>query len=415
MKKKVLLRAPVLTMSGYGVHSRQIFRWLEKNSDKYDFSVQALSWGNTPWFVDGGRLDGLVERIMNKTGMQMKDFDISIQVQLPNEWDPKLAKFNVGITAAVETDRANPAWVKHVNMMDLVIVPSEHAKTSLVNAGTIQKNIEVVPEAFIDEVLEEKHDVELPDFDTSFNFLVFGQITGLEETDRKNTYKTLRWICESFKKSDDVGIVIKTNTARNSNFDRNATKDILKRFLGQVRPDGTPPVHFIHGEMSNSEVAALYRHPKIKALVALTRGEGYGLPILEAAASGLPVIATNWSGHLDFLSKGKFLDVEYDLKEISNSKIDKRKCPHCNGSGKTGSMTACHTCGGTGYLQIFMEGSKWAEPRETSAKKVLKKFHSMPEKPTEWAKELSLIIKEEYSQNAIESHYDRVFSDITIW
>ena len=415
MKKKVLLRAPVLTMSGYGVHSRQIFRWLEKNSDKYDFSIQALSWGNTPWFVDGGRLDGLVGRIMNKTGMQMQDFDISIQVQLPNEWDPKLAKFNVGITAAVETDKANPAWVNHVNMMDLVIVPSEHAKAALVNAGNIQKKIEVVPEAFIDEVLEESHDVELPDFDTSFNFLVFGQITGLEETDRKNTYKTLRWICESFKKSDDVGIVIKTNTARNSNFDRNATKDILKRFLGQVRPDKVPPVYFIHGEMSNSEVAALYRHPKIKALVALTRGEGYGLPILEAAASGLPVIATNWSGHLDFLSKGKFLDVEYDLKEISSSKIDKRKCPHCNGSGKTGPMAVCNTCGGSGFIQIFMEGSKWAEPRETSAKKVLKKFYSMPEKPMEWAKELSSTIKEEYSQNAIENHYDRVFSDITIW
>lgn len=415
MKKKVLLRAPVLTMSGYGVHSRQIFRWLENNSDKYDFAVSALGWGTTTWFVDSKRLDGLIGRIMAKTGVELSGYDVSIQVQLPNEWDTSLAKYNIGVTAAVETDKANPAWVNNVNQMDLVIVPSEHAKLSLTNAGVVQKEIKVVPEAFIDEAAREDVSVGLPDFDTDFNFLVFGQITGSEEeTDRKNTYRTLKWICEAFKKNPDVGIVIKTNTARNSQFDRNATKNILKNLLGQVRTDKTPPVYFLHGEMSNEEVAALYKHPKIKALVALTRGEGYGLPILEAAASGLPVIATNWSGHLDFLSKGKFLEVEYDLKEIPKNKIDKRKCHDCNGSGKMGPMKICTTCGGTGFFQIFMEGSKWAEPRETSAKKVMKKFHEMPELPEKWAKDLATVVKEEYSQKAIESYYDSVFSDIVL-
>jgi len=417
MKKTVILRAPVLTMSGYGVHSRQIYRWLEKNSDKYDFWVHAVPWGSTTWFVDEKRLNGLVGRIMNKTGGAPGNFDISIQVQLPNEWDPKLAKFNIGVTAAVETNKANPSWINNVNMMDLVIVPSEHAKQSLINAGgSIQKRIEVVPEAFIDEITKENLDIDLPDFRTSFNFLVFGQITGnLEETDRKNTYRTLKWLCETFKKDDDVGIVIKTNSARNSQFDKNATKDLLKSLLGNVRQESHPPVYLLHGEMNNDEVAGLYRHPKIKALVALTRGEGYGLPILEAAASGLPVIATNWSGHLDFLNKGKFLPVEYDLKEISNQKIDKRQCPSCSGSGKIGPMTICGTCGGTGFLQIFMEGSKWAEPKETSAKKVLKKFYEMPDNPKQWAEDLSVILKEEYSQEAIEKHYDRVFSDIAVW
>lgn len=417
MKQKVILRAPVLTCSGYGVHSRQIFRWLEKNSDKYDTWVNAVPWGSTTWFVDANRLGGLVGRIMDKTGDHPKSFDISIQIQLPNEWDSKMAKFNVGITAAVETDRANPSWITNVNMMDLVIVPSEHAKQSLVNAGgNIQTKIEVVPEAFIDEVVKDDLVAELPDFKTDFNFLVFGQITGnLEETDRKNTYKAIKWICEAFKKNKDVGIVIKTNSARNSQFDRSGTKDLLKNLLDSVRPDGTPPVYFLHGEMTNDEVAALYRHPKIKSLVSLTRGEGYGLPTLEAAASGLPIIATDWSGHLDFLNRGKFLKVDYDLKEVSKHKIDKRKCPACNGGGKVGPMTICSTCGGSGSVQIFMEGSKWAEPKETSAKKVLKRFYEMPEKPQEWAVELATVLKEEYSQEAIEKHYDRVFSEVAVW
>lgn len=414
MKQKVILRAPLLTMSGYGVHSRQIFRWLESQSDKYDFFVNAVSWGNTSWFIDSDRLNGLIGRIMRKSGNYPNEFDISIQVQLPNEWDATLAKFNVGVTAAVETDIANPAWAYNIDLMDLIIVPSEHAKKALMSTGDIKTRIEVVPEAFIDEVLDEKT-ISLPEFDTDFNFLIFGQITGHnEENDRKNTYNTLRWICESFKSNKDVGIVIKTNSSRNSNFDREGTKDILKNTLGKFRDNKKlPPVYFIHGDMDNAEVASLYRHPQIKALVALTRGEGFGLPILEAAASGLPVIATNWSGHLDFMNKGKFLSVDYDLKEISKSRIDKRKCPACE-TGYVG-MKLCRICGGTKFTQIFMEGAKWAEPKETSAKKILKNFYSMPDKPKEWAEELAVTIKKDYSQEAIQNHYNRVFSDIVVW
>ena len=48
-------------------------------------------------------------------------------------------------------------------------------------------------------------------------------------------------------------------------------------------------------------MANLYAHPKIKAYVSLTHGEGYGLPLFEAAYHGIPIIAPDWSGHLDFL------------------------------------------------------------------------------------------------------------------
>jgi hypothetical protein len=416
MKKKVILRAPLLTMSGYGVHSRQIFRWLESNEEKFDTFVNVVPWGNTTWFVNPDRLDGLVARIMNKSGNYPSSFDISIQVQLPNEWDSNLARFNVGVTAAVETDKANPAWAYNVNAMDLVIVPSEHAKLSLTNSGCPERKIKVVPEAFIDEILEEEKNHLNIDFDTNFNFLIFGQFTGNnEENDRKNTYNTLKWICESFKNDKDVGIVIKTNFSRNCQFDRNLTKDILRSTLSKFRDERKlPPVYFIHGEMSDREVASLYVHPKIKALVSLTRGEGFGLPTLEAAASGLPIIATNWSGHLDFLNKGKFLEVDYSLKEVSDSRIDKRGCSSCNGTGKNGHIQICSICGGTGFTQIFMEGSKWAEPKEISAKKVLKKFREMPDVPKQWAVDLSTIIRKEYSQDAIQKHYDRVFSDIVV-
>jgi glycosyltransferase involved in cell wall biosynthesis len=334
--------------------------------------------------------NGLVGQIMSKTGTAPKGADISIQVQLPNEWDTSLARFNVGVTAGVETDICNKEWIDCINKMDLIIVPSEHVKKTFENSGSVQKKIVVVPEAFIDSILDDEPPLaKLDKIETDFNFLIYGQLTGNRDTtDRKNTYRTLKWICETFKNDKDVGIVIKTNSARNSAFDRNVTKDTLKRVLGEIRKEGTVPVYFLHGFMNDAEVSSLYRHPKIKALVSLTRGEGYGLPILEAAASDLPVIATNWSGHLDYMNKGKFLPVDYDLAGVDKSKIDNK---------------------------IFVEGSKWAEPKEISAKKVLKKFRTMPEKPREWAEELGKKIREEYSQASIEKIYDKIFEDIVLW
>lgn len=416
MKKKVLLKAPVLSLSGYGVHSRQIFKWLESQGEKVDYFVQAVPWGATSWLVNPDSLDGLVGRVMAKTGNYPSAFDVSIQVVLPNEWDVSLAKFNVGVTAGVETDLCNPSWIGNINRMDLVIVPSEHVKTTFENTGIVRTKIAVVPEAFIESV-EKK---ELPDlgleFETDFNFLLVGQITGHDaETDRKNTFSALKWLCESFRKDKDVGIVIKTNSARNSTFDRNGTKDVLKHVLSSVRKDGVPPVYFIHGELSDDEMAALYRHSQVKAYVSATRGEGFGLPFLEAAASDLPVIATNWSAHTEFLGKGKFLPVEYDLRAVSERKIDKRACGACKGSGKVGPMTICQVCGGTGHTQIFMEGAKWAEARENSFKKVVKNFRQMPDKPTEWAQDLGKTLRDEYSQQAIQTYYDKVFSSLELW
>jgi len=387
--KTVLLRAPVLSLSGYGVHSRQIFKWLYSKPQEYHIFVEPLNWGQTPWYVDKKALNGLVGNIMKCTLPMVKDqkADISIQVQLPNEWNPALGRFNVGVTAAVETDKCNPEWISAINNMDLVIVPSEHVRTTLQNSGQVQKRIIVIPEAFIEEI-ENKQD-DLPEFETDFNFLVFGQLTGNSDLqDRKNTFRTIKWLCETFKNEKDVGIVLKANSGRNTARDRLLTESLVKKTLKECRKGDGPPVYLLHGAMDDREVASLYRHKQIKALVTFTRGEGYGLPILEAAASDLPILATNWSGHLDFLNHGKFIKIDYDLKEIDKSRVD----------GK-----------------LFMKGSSWAEPKEISAKKALRNFYEMSDKPKEWATDLGSKVREKYSQSKINELYDRVFSEIVIW
>jgi hypothetical protein len=383
--KQVLIRGPLLSMSGYGTHSRQIFRWLESQDVK--ITSQVTPWGMTPWHLDDKAQDGLIGRIMATAAPFSSTFDVSFQIQLPNEWDPDLASFNVGITAAVETDRCNPAWIQACNKMNKVIVPSTFTKSCLENTGKLSCEIEVIPEAFYDCLLDESNEVKLDlDLSTEFNFLIFGQITGHNPlSDRKNTFFMIKWLCEEFTNNQDVGIVIKTNHGKNSANDRMITSNMLDKLLHEVRQGPYPRIYLLHGALEQEEIQSVYQNPKIKALVAATRGEGYGLPLLEASAAGLPVMATNWSGHLDFMKNGKFVAFDYELEPVHESRIDG---------------------------QIFMPGTKWAMVKEDDFKKRVRKFYTSPHKPEEWAKELSSEIRKTYSQSCINDLYSQSFNGI---
>ena len=383
MKKKVLFRGPALTQSGYGVHSRQILSWLIENSD-IDLYVQVLPWGNTPWYTNPDAQNGLIGKIMSLTKpVDGIKFDVTFQLQLPNEWDPSLGNYNVGITAAVETDKCNPQWAECCNKMTEVITPSAHAKASL---GNLQ-NIKVIPEAYsnsINEISENPEDII--ELKTKFNFLVFGQLTGDNPyNDRKNTFLTLKWMFETFQDDDDVGIVLKTNAGSNSLIDRNNVTDIIKSVVRDTRKGPFPKVYLLHGDMSDLEIAKLYKQKNIKSLVSLTRGEGFGLPILEAAASDLPIITTDWSGHTEFLKLGKYIPVYYTLEKIHKSRVDNK---------------------------IFMEDARWANASEQDFKKKVLKFRNKEEVPTQWAKALGETIRKEYSSDAINQKYNKEFNDL---
>ena len=386
MKKSVIFRGPVLTQSGYGVHARQVARWLLNKQD-VDVKFQPVPWGGTPWILDINACDGLVGRIIEHTVEPGMKGDVSFQLLLPNEWDTTIAPINIGMTAGVETDRCNPDWIRCCNAMSRIIVPSQHVASCITSSGKLTVPLDVVPEAYTDAIATPSELLPLmPVFSTMFNFLVFGQITGNNPySDRKNTFFTIKWLCEAFKDDPDVGIVIKTNAGRNTKNDRNIVKTMLTNVLGECRRGAFPKIHMLHGDMNDHEVASLYRHPQVKALVAATRGEGFGLPILEAAASGLPIIATDWSGHLDFLKLGKFVSLMYQLADVHPSRID----------GK-----------------IFVKGARWANPSEDDFKKRVTKFRTSSMIPHEWAADLALQLSKSFGFEAVTKCYDTVLKDI---
>ena len=260
MKKKVVLRAPVLSQSGYGVHSRQLARWLMGRSD-VELSVIPVQWGVTPWYINPECLGGFIGELMKRSKPDSGPWDLSFQLQLPDEWDPKLAARNVGVTAGVETDVCNPEWVKRALQMDGVIVPSQFiksvfertcAKMEKPDISGLSSRLAVVPESFIDEVLDPALPALDIDFETPFNFLMVGQLTGnSSNTDRKNIFNTVKWFCETFKDDADVGLVIKTNNGRETKIDRRVTNDMLSQLLRAVRSGPNPKIHFIHGMLED--------------------------------------------------------------------------------------------------------------------------------------------------------------------
>lgn len=388
--KTVLLRAPLLSQSGYGVHSRQVARWLFDRADEkgnLEVSTELLNWGQTPWYVDANAQDGLIGRCLQASSSPKPMYDVTIQLQLPNEWTTEVGKFNIGMTAGVEADRCNPQWIDAINQMNLVIVPSEFTKSTFMSSGKVTTPIVVVPEAFPDEILNQDNIAPLPfEPETKFNFLVFGQATGGDAAaDRKNLPFTLKWLFEAFADKPDVGIILKTNMGRYSSADRFVCEGMLSKLLAEVNKQANPKFYLLHGEMNETEIVGLYKHPTVKGLVTLTHGEGFGLPILEAAACGVPVIATGWSAHTEFLGHGKYIKIGCTPGSIPNTRVDG---------------------------QIWVHGAQWAMPDEADFKKRVLRFYEDASTPRLWAKDLRAKLRDKYSFAAISKAYSVTLGEI---
>jgi glycosyltransferase involved in cell wall biosynthesis len=355
MRKKIILKAPLLTRSGYGEQSRYALRALRSREDLFDIYIQPLQWGQTSWISTMNEERAWIDQAIEKTigfVQQGGQFDMSLQVTIPNEFE-RIASVNIGYTAGIETTRVAHQWISKGNEMDKILVISSHSKNTFeqtvyegVNEQTgesvhlrLNTPIEVInyPVKFHDDL----PDLQLK-FDYDCNFLTIAQFGP-----RKNLPNTIKWFVEEFE-NEEVGLIVKSNIAKNCLMDREKLYNDLQGFLKNF-PNRKCKVYLLHGDMTDEEIHSLYVHPQIKALVALPHGEGFGLPIFEAAYSGLPVVATGWSGQLDYLvdeqGKEQFYNVAFDLQQVQDQVV---------------------------WDGVIIKESMWAFPREQSAKEQLR-------------------------------------------
>jgi glycosyltransferase involved in cell wall biosynthesis len=336
MKPTLVFQAPIATRSGYGDHARDLLHSLYK-LDKFDIKVISTRWGNTP--MDALNYDNefhkwVVDNII--PGIQQKP-DIYIQVTVPNEFQP-IGFYNIGITAAIETTHSPLDWVHGCNRMDLIIVPSEHSKKSLIDSiyneqdkqtgqliaqHRIQKPVEILFEGFNENFGTEvvAHISELDSIKEDFAFLFVGHwLRGDLGEDRKNVGMMIKTFAMAFKNEKvKPALVLKTSSAGFSVMDRENTIKKIKEVLGSDY--GNVPVYLLHGDLTEAQMNGLYEHPKVKAMLNFTKGEGFGRPLLEFSLTGKPVIVSNWSGHVDFLKQGAVL-LEGELKPVHESAAD---------------------------------------------------------------------------------------------
>jgi len=340
--KKILVRGPALTRSGYGEHTRFILRSLKRYEDLFDVYLIPVNWGGTGWVYEDTEERRWLDSIIAKTAMYQQqnpspNYDISMQVTIPNEWE-KMAPINIGVTAGIETTRVSPAWIEKGNLVDKIITISEFSKNSYVNTVytvTDDKTGQVIDTGYrcttpIEVVHYPVRETDVKEFDldltTDFNFLINAQWAP-----RKNLENTIAWFIEEFI-DQEVGLILKANIVNNSLIDRRETEKRIKN-INRNYPQKKCKIYLLHGDLTAEQINSLYCHDKIKALISLAHGEGFGLPIFEAAYNGLPIIAPDWSGHTDYLympvkdKKGKikkkpyYAKVDYDISPVQKEVI----------------------------------------------------------------------------------------------
>jgi hypothetical protein len=339
MKPTLVFQGPIFTRSGYGDHCRDLMKSLRK-MDKYDIKIIPLRWGSTPQNqVDGESEFGrwMLDRVI---GVIEQKPDIFMQVSVANEFEPK-GHYNIGITAGVETTIAPKDFIDGSNKMDLIIVPSHFTKQNL--GGTVyqQKDeatgeivgeiktttpIEVLFEGVDTEIFSKGSNKDvLANVKEDFNFLIVGHwLKGEIGQDRKDigmAIKTFATVFQYLPKDKRPGLIVKTSHAGFSVIDREATREKLE---GVLKPlgDKCPSVYLIHGDMEESDMSNLYHHPKVKAMISFAKGEGYGRPMAEFTLTGKPIIASGWSGQMDFLPPEYSVLLEGSLTAVHESAAD---------------------------------------------------------------------------------------------
>ena len=323
-KPRFVISCPFDTYSGYGARSRDIVKAIIE-LDKYEVQLLPQRWGETAWnfCLDHPEWEFLLKHTVPQNWQQTQP-DIWAQITIPNEFQP-LGKYNIGLTAGIESTACKAEWIQGLNRMDMNWVSSNFAKNTfeamtyekkdsrtnqIVEQVKLNKPIEVIFEGVDITTYKPLKSSEIKNIDLStikedFCYLFVGHwMHGAFGHDRKNVGLLVKSFYDAFK--NKIGkrpaLILKASTGAATYLSRDAILDRIKTIKDVYGKTKLPNIYVLSGELDDNEINELYNHPKIKAMVSFTKGEGFGRPLLEFSTTGKPIIASGWSGHMDFLN-----------------------------------------------------------------------------------------------------------------
>jgi glycosyltransferase involved in cell wall biosynthesis len=324
MKPLFVISSPYDTFSGYGARSRDLIKAIIA-TEKYNVKLLSQRWGNTPWgFCENNPEWNFLYEYNIDIQAQNQQPDVWMQITVPNEFQ-SVGKFNIGVTAGIESDICPGEWIEGINKMNLTLTSSEHSKKIFENTQfekrnkqtntlegiiKLEKPIEVLFEGvdtnvykILDQIPQSELCTSLMGIKEKFTYLFVGHwMPGDLGEDRKNVGYLVKAFLETFKnKTNRPALILKTSQVGSSYMDRDEILKKIKKIQKTVNSKNIPNIYLLHGDFSDNEMNELYNHPKVKAMVSLTKGEGYGRPLLEFTLTKKPLICSGWSGQTDFL------------------------------------------------------------------------------------------------------------------
>jgi len=407
MSKPILLfTGPCGSRSGYGHHARDLVSTLIE-MDRFDVKIVDLRWGGTPrnaLKTDNPDHMPIIQRLL-KTNQLPQQPEIHVHCTVPNEFQA-LAKFNIGVTAGMETTLCSPEWLQGLNRMNFNIVPSTHSRDVFMKTTWTERDkqnrplkqlknekpVEVLFEGADSNVyhhlkkgdeVPEMFMTEMKQIDSSFNFLFVGHwLKGDIGQDRKDVGMLIKVFLESFKnQKNPPGLILKTSGAGFSVMDREEILQKLAMIKQMVGGGQLPPIYLLHGELTDDEMNALYNHPKVKAHITFTKGEGFGRPLLEASLSAKPIIASDYSGHLDFLNKPLATLLSGQLTHVHKSAV---------------------------WDKVIVPESQWFTVNYNYASAVMKDVFKNYKKYELNAKKLAEINKTKFTRNKMKLEFEKI-------
>ena len=405
-KLRVLFSGPVGTRSGYGSHARDLVHALI-NMDKYDIHILPQKWGNTPEnaLSSNNKRDNEIMKRLVKAEDQKIPFDVSFQVTVPNEFQ-KWAKYNIGVTAGFEATTVPNDWVQGANNADLVLFSSVHGLNSVASSvfdmhNDKKQKIGELKLTTKSEVLFEGVDTDVYKKTTTFSELLVKELSGIKESfcflfvghwlqggigqDRKDTGMLVKTFLESFKDiKNPPALIMKTSGADFSVMSKAELLKKIEEIRNSVKAKTLPNIYILYGDLEDSEMNDLYNHPKVKAHVSFTHGEGFGRPLLEATLSEKPVIASAWSGHVDFLNKNNAILLAGQLTAVPKAAFPK---------------------------PFLVEGQQWFTVNYSVASATLKDVFKKYKKYTLPAKKLAMYNRGKFSLKAMQKKLEKILDE----